>query len=127
MKDVKIKKVIRWIARLLGIGIAALLAFFLIAETITSIIEGDFGNTMMSQRDIIALICIPGVLFIGILLSWFKEILGGILILASFLLFNINSLLFETFDTFSVDFWFVFLLGVLTIVSGILYRSKKKE
>ena len=125
MKDLKAKKVIRWAARLMGIGIAALLAFFLIAETITALVEGSFGASKLPTRDVIALICIPGVLFSGILISWFREILGGIIVLASFLLFNLNSLLFETFDTFSVDFWFVFLIGVLTIVSGILHRPKK--
>ena len=127
MKKIKFKKVIRWIARLMGIGIVALLAFFLIAESITDIIDGSFGEIKLPMRDVFALICIPGVLFAGILISWKKEIIGGLIILGSFLFFNVNSLIFESLRSFNFDFWFVFLLGLLTIVSGILHRPKSSK
>ncbi len=127
MKKIEFKKVIRWVARLMGIGIVALLAFFLIAESITDIIDGSFGEIKLPMRDVIALICIPGVLFAGILISWKKEIIGGLIILGSFVFFNVNSLIFESLRSFNFDFWFVFLLGILTIVSGILHRPKSSK
>lgn len=101
--------IVRWIARLFGIGMILLFAVFLIGE------ELNIGATPLSVRDVLLLLCIPVLLIIGIIVAWKKEFKGGIIIIASVVIFNIIAMFFS--NKMNFDFWYIFVLGFLFIFS----------
>lgn len=118
MSNNKTKKtisIIRWITRIIGILIALLFCVFFIGET-------DFSKPFsLPFNEVILILFIPVTLIIGIIIAWKREILGGIIIAASVLLFNITAYIAEGFS-FEMDFGIFAFVGLLYIICGVADR-----
>lgn len=107
--------VLRWITRVIGILIVLLFLVFFIGEA-------DFSQPVsLTLPEMLSILCIPVLLIIGIVIAWKKEVLGGIIILASVLIFNLIWYIAEGFS-FELEFGIFMLLGLLYIICGVADR-----
>ena len=115
-KTRKIISIIRWITRIISISVVLLFLVFFIGE-------GDFSQPInLTTGEIAMIICVPILLIAGIIIAWKREILGGIVIVGSVLLFNIISMIAETSFTFELDFGLFLFIGLLFIICGVANR-----
>jgi len=118
-KKSKTISVIRWITRIIGILIVLLFLVFFIGET-------DFSKPFsLPVNEIILILFIPVGLIAGIIIAWKREIMGGIIIAASVLLFNITAYISEGFS-FEMDFGIFAFVGLMYIICGVADRRLKE-
>jgi hypothetical protein len=110
--------VIRWVARSLAALMAAFIAFMFVGNAATdgvgSLIELSFREGLMMAAF--------GVVFLGLILSWKREKLGGWLVVVGMALFYILDFAFSGTFPRGLFFPLIALPGLLFLVLG--YRQK---
>ena len=118
----KSARVIRWIARIFGTFLAVYLTFTTVANLIMDYKTWDFIPYVYFAFFII--------LAIGVIIAWFKEKIGGIILIAGAVAGNIFSIIVglnnPDFDLLD----FIILAGLPFLIVGILFlvywlKSKK--
>lgn len=105
MKKSHIKK-IRWFARILG----SLLVLFVLCMFIAYVIEPQ-GSGKMSMKDIPLMIGMTAMV-LGIIVAWFRESIGGLLILGGFFIFFADEMIFNQ----GFDVWFLIVFPVIGLL-----------
>lgn len=85
MKNTAFMKIIRWTARIIG----TLLVVFSLIFFIVSLIEDSQNQGLGLEAYNIIVFAVLGIGFAALILAWWKEGLGGIIALISFIVFNI--------------------------------------
>ena len=120
----KSTRVIRWIARILGTVLAVYLVFTTVANLIMDYKAWDFIAYIYFAFFII--------LAIGVIIAWFKEKIGGIILVAGAVAGSIFSIIVglnnPDFDLLD----FIILAGLPFVIVGILFlvywlKSKKQS
>lgn len=117
--------VLRWTARVLGIASVAILSLFLFGE-------GSFSSVTL--KECIGLLFFPFGLIIGLVLAWWKELIGGAIAVGSALGFYfIYELLINGswpkgpwFAVFAIPGMLFLLNGILAIVRNSGYSGTVK-
>ncbi len=107
----KIINIIRWATRILGILTVLLFLIFFIGEGFSDISAITIGEWVM-------MFFVPVVLLAGIIVAWRREMLGGIIVILSILLFNLTSMIAERAFTFQLDFGFFLIIGFGFVFCG---------
>ncbi len=119
-KDNMLILLIRWLARIISISFIGLLALFFIGE-------GNINEFMhLSTNEILLMLFVPILFAIGGIISWKRELLGGILILASVIGFNIVDIIASKRFTGEIEFAFIIAPGVLFILAGKYCNNKNQ-
>jgi len=119
-KDHMLILLIRWLARIISISFIGLLALFFIGE-------GNINEFMhLSTNEILLMLFVPILFTIGGIISWKRELLGGILILASVIGFNIVDIIASKRFTGEIEFAFIIVPGVLFILAGKYCNNKNQ-
>src|SRR4030043_1545359 len=109
----KSTRVIRWVARILGTILAVYLVFTTIASLIMNSIAWDFAAYVYFAFFII--------FAIGVIIAWFKEKIGGIILIAGAVAGSIFSIIaglnIPDFDLMD----FIILAGIPFLIIGILF------
>jgi len=114
-------KVVRWLVRLFCIGFIALFLFFYVGE-------GGFEEfATLPIREQLSLACIPGLFTLGLILSFFKERFGGILMTLSVLLYYVVSWYYDKKLPTKLDFWWLLIPAVLFIIFSIISQKQHKK
>ena len=114
-------KVIRWLVRLFCIGFIALFLFFYVGE-------GGFEElSTLSIREQLSLACIPGLFTLGLILSFFRERFGGILMTLSVILYYIVSWYFDKKLPTKLDFWWLLIPAVLLIIFSVISQNRRQK
>ena len=110
--------VISWIARILG----ALLVLFVLLSAVGGIIDPPPQATSnLTQQDIPLMIGMISMV-VGIIVAWFREPIGGLLIIGGFIFFVIVELI--TSQNFDAWFLVIFpIVGLLHLFSW--WQSRK--
>jgi len=114
----KILLIIRWVARIISLFFVGLFLLFFIGEANLK----EFLN--LSITEILLMIFIPLLFILAAIISWERELLGGILIIASVVGFNSIDILAETGFTWELEFGFLLIPGVLFILLSYLKKRK---
>jgi hypothetical protein len=89
------------------------------------IFAGESGNLLgLQYPDLLLLACMPLLFTVGLVLSFFKELSGGILMMLSIIFFNIVSLVQEGFSRWNPDF--LLLLAASAVITGLGYHTQKR-
>ncbi len=119
MENQKRIQILRWIARFVGLAFVVTLILFFIDDQI--------WNKMSSLEflDRMLLLC---VLFfmIGVFLGFYKELWGGILIIASIFAFNIIDSIATNNFNLQFHLWFLLIPGGLYLINYFLFLKRKK-
>jgi hypothetical protein len=86
----KLVRILRWIARILASIMAALILLFFVGETLG---EGVQSLSHMTVREILLMFTFFA-LWLGLLLGWKWELLGGLLTLCAIIVFYALNILF---------------------------------
>jgi hypothetical protein len=118
MKNQKRILISRWITRIVGLAYVGTLLLFFIGEKIWE----DIGALSFLDGVLLLLIFV----FIGgVFLGFFRELWGGIVIVASIFAFYITNIIFsESFD-WQFDLWFLVIPGVLYLI--VYYLEQRKS
>jgi hypothetical protein len=100
-----ISNVIRWIARLISIVVILIWGFFLTAD----IIGGSQGGAQLLTKDDYIQFFMMAIWFVGLIVAWRKEFIGGIIILIAFAI--------QTF----VNYRILLSIGFLIPLTGLLF------
>jgi hypothetical protein len=112
IKNRIVKAIIRWIARITG---TLIILFFIVF----GIGEGMMGPFVMPEWYVIVMkLFIPGMLIVGIIVAWFRETVGGVIIISSVLMYNLAGMIITgDFGTFHFDFAWLLILALLFLLS----------
>ncbi len=112
--NMKMYQLIRWIARVLASLMAAFIAFMFVGNAVTDGIGPLFKLTFRETLMMAAFVAV----FVGLILGWKREKLGGWLIVGGMGLFYIFDVVFS--GTFPRGFFFplIALPGVLFLIAG---------
>jgi hypothetical protein len=109
--------ILRWITRLIGAGLVGLLLLFLIGE-------GDFDQMRnLGSPEKIKLLLVPLLFIIGVVISWKKELAGGIIILVSVLGFNCVEYIAGKGFSGDIELAFLLIPGILVLLLAFLSRK----
>jgi len=86
----KLVRILRWIARILASIMAAMILLFFVGETLG---EGVQSLSHMTVREIVLMFTFFA-LWLGLLLGWKWELLGGLLTLCAIIVFYALNILF---------------------------------
>jgi hypothetical protein len=103
---------LRWVSRL-G-SLAFILLFFLM-------FSGEGGLMQLNQlvsAEILLLICIPLLFSAGLIISFFREFLGGLVMVLSIVVFNGISLMWMGFSQWNPDFLYLLVPGIIFMALG---------
>lgn len=114
----KLIKVIRWINRILSTSLVAIFVVFLIGEGI----GGESAG--LTKYEGYMIFFVPVMLSVGIILAWFKEMIGGIIMIGSVIGFNIVGMLSEGNYALELDFGVAMLFGVVFVFLAIFSHRK---
>ena len=121
IKNQKVATVVQWCARVIGVLILVLFIVFAIGEGLSS----DSG--WMPASEWAMFIFIPVMVAAGIIAAWWKPVLGGYLIIAGVVLFNLVDIIAFSGDQFlNLDFGWLAILGMLFIISSQAKLTAKK-
>ncbi len=120
MKDNKGIQTLRWISRSVGLIFVATLFLFFIGE------KGWENLHILSFIDIVLLVIIL-FFIVGVFIGFYKEIWGGIVIIASILIFNIIDVVAVGSFNWQLDLWFLLIPGGLYLIVYYLSSKNKKE
>ena len=118
----KSSRVIRWVARILGSILAVYFVFTTVANLIMDFKTWDFAAYIFFAFTII--------FAVGVIIAWFKEKIGGIILITGAVAGNIFSIVVglnnPNFDLLD----FIILAGLPFLIAGILFlvywRKSKK-
>lgn len=114
-------KVMRWLVRLFCIGFLALFLFFYVGE-------GSLEKfSTLSLRDQLILACIPGLFTLGLILSFFRERFGGILMTLSVILYYVVSWYYDKKLPTHWDFWWLLIPAVLLIIFSFISQNRRQK
>ncbi len=114
----KILLIIRWAARIISLFFVGLFLLFFIGEANVK----ELLN--LSITEILLMIFIPLLFIVAAIISWERELLGGLLIIASVVGFNSVDILAETGFTWEIEFGFLLIPGFLFILLSYLKKRK---
>ena len=117
----KFIRVIRWIARVLAALMAALIVFMFVGNAVTDGVGLLIGLTFREGLMMAAF----GVVFLGLIISWKWEKLGGWLVVGGMALFYIFNFTFSGNFPRGPFFPLIALPGLLFLLIG--YGQKKTE
>ncbi len=120
MKKHKRIQILRWIARAVGLVFVGTLLLFFIGEKIW-----DKMNTL-TWLDILLLLCIL-FFMIGVFLGFWRELWGGIVIIASIFAFNIIDIIASASFEWQFQLWFLLIPGILYLINYFLSLKKQKN
>lgn len=106
-------KIIRLIARLSSIIMILFMSIFFIGEGII------YNISTIKTAELFLLIFIPVTLFIGTFIALKKDLIGGIIISSSVVLFNIVDMIAFNKSIFFFNFLLCFIIGILFIIVGL--------
>ncbi len=122
IKNQKFADAVQWCARVIGVLIIVLFLVFGIGEGL----PGDGG--WMPASEWTMFIFIPAMVAAGIIAAWWKPVLGGYLIIAGVVLFNLVDMIAFSGDQFlNLDFGWLAILGMLFIISSQVKPVAKKQ
>ncbi len=111
IKNKTFRNVLKWIARVSGILVGLFFLVFAIGEGFY------YGITTPAADEAVLMMFIPVGMIAGIVVAWWKEGLGGLIIIGSVVLFNIAQLaLFPGQSSYYYAFWWLMILGALNLV-----------
>jgi len=84
MKNNSLSAILRWIARIWGILSIAFILIMFIGEGL-----GEWGSASFKAYEIIAALFFPVGILVGIVIGYWKELLGGIVTICSLIAFYI--------------------------------------
>ncbi len=119
MNDNKGILTLRWISRSVGLIFVVTLFLFFIGE------KGWEDLHILSFIDI-ALLIIILFFIVGVFLGFYKEFWGGIIIIASILIFNIIDIIALGSFNWQLDLWFLLIPGGLYLIVYYLSSKNKK-
>ena len=109
----------RWVTRIVSIIIVGIFLLFFIGE-------GFIPNIpKLTTTEFLLIICIPVLFTTGVVIAWKKEIVGGIIIISSILLFNIIDIIKSPKPKIEIEFGILLLVGIMYIVCGIDNLKKR--
>jgi hypothetical protein len=112
--------IVRWAARVTGVGCLLLFLVFFIGE-------GDIRDIVYLQpREVVLILFVPVLFSAGVLVAWWREPQGGILILASVLWFNVTDIVSERKFTGEIEFAFLIIPGLLFLLSWYLDGRRRE-
>lgn len=91
---------------------------------------GEFDSNIFSNltaADMILLLFIPILFFAGFLITWWKPLPGGIVIILSVVGFNLASAIISGYASLDIEFWILLIPGILFIICSILDKRKHTE
>ena len=110
--------VVRWVTRVLGLGMVGLFILFFIGE-------GGFGDVAkLTSSEKVLMIFIPVVFIAGMIVTLFRELWGGIIIILSVVGFNTVNVIASKSLSGGLEFWYLLIPGIIFIV---LYCVTKKK
>ena len=115
----KIIQVIRWIARVLAALMVAFIAFMFVGNAATDGIGPLFD---MNAREILMMVSFV-VVFLGLILGWKREKLGGWLVVGGMVLFYLFDFTFSGTFPRGPFFPMIALPGILFLFSGYSPKS----
>ena len=111
IKNKTLRNVFKWIARIVGSLIGLFFLLFMIGEGFS------YSAVYPTAYESVLFLFIPIGLVAGIVVAWWKEGLGGLIIIGSVFLFNIAELsLFPDEIYYSFEFWWLLILGALYLI-----------
>ncbi len=112
--------IMHWAARVCGIAVAGFVIVFFIGE-------GNISQMMrVSALEIAMLACIPLLLVVGIIVAWKKELIGGIIIMASVLAFIVLQVISSGYFSGLMIFASMMIPGLLFIISDYLSKMEQR-
>lgn len=107
---------LRWIAGMLGVASIATLLLFLFGE--------PSGHDSITWDQVVLLVLFPFGLMVGLILGWFRELLGGAVAVGSVLAFYLIEMLQ---DGSWPGFWFLVFAtpGVIFLLHGVFAAITK--
>jgi len=114
-------RIIRWIARILAALMAAFIAFMFVGNAVTDGIGSLLNLTIKESLMMIAFL----IVFLGLILGWTHEKLGGWLTVGGMVLFYILDFAFSGTLPRGAFFPLIALPGLLFLVTG--YSQKETE
>jgi len=118
IKNKTFRNVLKWIARVSGSLVGIFFLIFVIGEGFY------YGATYSSNYESILILFIPVCLIAGIVIAWWREGLGGLIIIGAVVMFNVAVLaLFPDQSYYNFEFWGLMILGALNLVC---IRPKEK-
>ena len=117
IKNKTFRNIIKWIARVVGIIVGLVFIVFAIGEGVYS------GSSGPTAYEFVLFLFIPIGLIAGIVIAWWKEGVGALIIIASVIMFNISGLALFPDDIYFIDFWGLLFLAVPNILA---IRPKEK-
>lgn len=117
----KLINMIRNIARACSIIMILLFMTFFIGEGILNNLEE------LKATELILLIFVPIALFVGTFIAWKNELIGGIVIFSSIILFNLFDMILFEKNTISFNFSLCLIIGILFVIIGIHERKRKNR
>lgn len=101
------------------LGSAAFVLFFAVMFTG----EAESLNGLQFP-DLLLLVCIPILFSAGLILSFFRELSGGIVMMLSIVMFNIIAVVQEGFSYWEPDFLLLFTAGAVIAGLGIYAQRR---
>lgn len=114
--------IIRWITRILSILTALLFLVFFIGEADFT----TFTSSTLPVEEWIMILFVPILLIIGMAIAWKKEVLGGIMIIADILLFNVTAMISGGRFNFELEFGFFLIIGFGFLFCGFATNRLKE-
>ena len=115
------RKIIRWIARIWAALMAALILFIFIGDAAADGIGPIFNLTTREMVMMAAFLAV----FVGLILAWKWELLGGWMIVGGMGVFYVLDFAFSGTFPRGVTFLLIALPGILFLISR--YTSKRKD
>lgn len=106
-------------------GFAIFCSLIMFALFISFFIGEKISLPLLKGPDIALLIFIPGILSIGAITAWFKELTGGLIMTLSIVVFNIISTI--AYKKFTFDFWLFLIIAILFITIGLVKTNEQKK
>jgi hypothetical protein len=111
-------KAIRWFARILG----ALLVLFFVGSVIKGLVDPPVhGSGKMTTQEIV-LMAGMFAMVLGIIIAWFREGLGGLLVVGGFIYF----VAVELIQRKQFDAWFLLAFLAVGVLHLICWRQSKQ-
>ncbi len=119
--NTKTRKILRWIARIWAALMAAMILFMFIGNTAMDGIGPIFYLTFRETLMMVAFL----VVFVGLILAWKRECLGGWMIVGGMLAFYVLNFAFSGTFPRGATFFIIALPGILFLIS--YYASNETE
>ncbi len=121
MNKSKLINAIRWVARILSlISIGIVLLFFIGEGSISEFAKLTIGEWIL-------ILFFPIGLMIGLFVSWWKELIGGIIAVGSIILFNIIDNILSGKLKLEFEFLVFAIPGILFILYWYLKNRNREE